>query len=124
MPRLFPSRSEPFGSWLWVIVPAAVIVIALAIARLWFSEDIEVDSCLDAGGRYDYAAKTCEVDCTSERWNHGPLEGWRCAPAMTDEQARAYFRQFATEIDCSKPETLDEVAQVMCKIGKRESTPK
>ncbi len=80
-PHLFPKRRHhrTWCAWLWLF-PIGLLL-AFAGTYVWLRPDIEIDTCLDTGGRYDYAAKTCEVDCNSERWKDGQLEGWRCAPA-------------------------------------------
>jgi hypothetical protein len=39
---------------------ALVVVVLLAAAFFYLREQLRIDDCLDGGGRWDYAAKTCD----------------------------------------------------------------
>jgi hypothetical protein len=43
----------------WLIVAVTMVAVAVA-ALLYFRREIAIDSCLDLGGRWNYAAKECE----------------------------------------------------------------
>lgn len=42
----------------WVIF-FVVTLIALALATLWIRHQLEIDACMDKGGRWDHKGDTC-----------------------------------------------------------------
>jgi hypothetical protein len=46
-------------SWLMLLLGAAAVITLLLFVR--YSTAVEVDSCLDRGGRFDYATHVCEL---------------------------------------------------------------
>lgn len=39
---------------------AAAILLAIIAGVIWFAQEIEIDRCLDQGGRWNYTEKICE----------------------------------------------------------------
>jgi hypothetical protein len=45
--------------WKWVVVSVAIGVVIVA-ALIYFRGQLAIDSCLDAGGRWDYERNLCD----------------------------------------------------------------
>ena len=50
-----------------LLMIAALICVVVAAAFPWVSRYLAVDSCLDAGGQWDYVAETCIAAAAAER---------------------------------------------------------
>lgn len=46
---------------------AVLICVVIAAAFPWVRRELAIDSCLDAGGQWDYVAETCITAAAAER---------------------------------------------------------
>ena len=54
-----PARMK---NWTVTLVGVALLLIAAGLAWPPLSTSIAIDSCLDMGGSFDYAARTCDLE--------------------------------------------------------------
>jgi len=53
--------------WLFPLLVLLVVALAGLLAWLWWSDYILIDKCLDAGGAWDKARRTCMLTVTTVR---------------------------------------------------------
>lgn len=44
------------------LIACGVIIVSVILISGWVSENTEIDTCLDGGGRFNYQLKTCEYE--------------------------------------------------------------
>lgn len=53
--------------WLFPLLVMVVVALAALLTWLWWSDYILVDKCLDAGGAWNEAGRTCMLPVTPTR---------------------------------------------------------
>ncbi|MDV3458327.1 hypothetical protein RZN05_15120 [Sphingomonas sp. HF-S4] len=53
--------------WLFPLLVLLLVALAALLAWLWWSDYLLIDQCLDAGGTWDDARRTCMLRVTTVR---------------------------------------------------------